>query len=36
MLFREMIIVYSENDKTKYMYCVLTLHQVVYVLTSVL
>ena len=35
MLLREMIVVYSEND-TKHTYCVVTLYQVVYVVTTVL
>jgi hypothetical protein len=33
VLFREMIVVYCENN-TKYMYCVLTLYQVVYIVTT--
>ena len=35
VLWREMIIVYSEND-TKHTYCVVTLYQVVYVVNTVL
>jgi len=35
VLWREMITVYSENG-TKHTYCVVTLYQVVYIVTTVL